>query len=88
MAHQLNRKRRVTLEAIFTHPAPSDIRWADIEALLRALGADKDERAGSRVAFFLNGRKALFHKPHPDRVAGKGLVQSVRRFLIEAEVEP
>ena len=88
MGRQLNRKRLVTLGAIFSHPTPADIRWADIEALLRALGADKDERAGSRVAFFLNGRKALFHKPHPDRVAGRGLVQSVKRFLIEAEVEP
>jgi hypothetical protein len=45
-----------TLAAIFAHPVAGNIRWREIEALLRALGADVEERAGSRVAIVLNGQ--------------------------------
>jgi len=34
----------------------------------------------------LNGVRAVFHRPHPERVTDKGAVSSVRRFLKEAEV--
>jgi len=39
-----------------------------------------------RVA--LNGVRAVFHRPHPERIADKGAVVSVRRFLETAEVRP
>ena len=88
MASKLNPKRQATLEAIFQSAVPTDIRWSDIEALVVALGGEKSERRGSRVAFALEGAKAVFHKPHPKPVAGKGLVRSLRRFLIHAGVMP
>jgi hypothetical protein len=34
----MNRRHRRTLPAVFEHPTRPDIRWADIEALLLALG--------------------------------------------------
>jgi hypothetical protein len=43
----MNAKHRRTLEAIFARPVPSDIRWAAIEALLVALGAERSEGRGS-----------------------------------------
>ncbi|BAI89981.1 putative HicA protein [Arthrospira platensis NIES-39] len=39
-----------------------------------------------RVA--LNGVKAVFHEPHPEKEMGKGAVKSVREFLEDAGVAP
>ena len=77
----MNAKHKKTLEAIFTQPTPPNIRWADIEALFKALGADISEGAGSRVRVLLNGVPAIFHRPHPKPATDKGAVKSVRRFL-------
>ena len=72
----------------FRQPAQAGIRWADIESLLVACGADIEERAGSRVAVELHDVIAIFHRPHPRKEADKGSVASVRRFLARAGVRP
>ena len=84
----MNAKHRRTLEAIFAKPVPSDIRWADIESLLVALGAELSEGRGSRVRFLLNGAQAVFHRPHPNPSTDKGAIVTVRRFLENAGVRP
>ena len=61
---------------------------AAIESLIRALGGEIDERAGSRVAATLNGVTAVFHRPHPRPVTKKGAVEAVRQFLTNAGVKP
>lgn len=82
----MNRKQRLTLQKIFEKPERSDILWQDIEALFSALGADLTEGRGSRVRVALNDVRAVFHRPHPERVTNKTSVRSVRRFLIESGV--
>ena len=82
----MNACHRRTLAAIYERPERSDIVWRDIEALFVALGADVSEGSGSRVRVALNGVRAVFHRPHPERVTDKGAVKSVRRFLGEAGV--
>jgi len=84
----MNAKQRKTLQAIFDDPVRSDIPWADIESLLTAAGGEISEGRGSRVRVVLNQRRAVFHRPHPERVTDKGAVKSVRRFLQEAGVKP
>lgn len=84
----LSRKHRATLEAIFTDPVRAGIVWRDIEALLEACGAEISEGQGSRVRVALNGVRAVFHRPHPQKETDKGAVKSVRRFLQEAEIRP
>ena len=83
----MRRRHRRTLAAIFKRPTQAGIRWADIESLLQACGADIEERAGSRVAVELNDVVAIFHRPHPRPQADKGAVASVRRFLIAAGID-
>jgi hypothetical protein len=80
--------RHRTLAAIFARPTRSDIRWADIETLVRGVGGEVLERVGSCVAFILNGTRAVFHRPHPRPTASKGAVDTVRRFLVTARVKP
>ena len=82
------RKHRKTLHAIFTEPVGANIPWAGIEALLMALGAERDEGSGSCVRFVLNGIRAVFHRPHPREEADRGAVKSVRRFLEEGGIRP
>lgn len=83
----MNKKQRQTLDKIFEKPERSDIPWVNIEALFVALGAEISEGRGSRVRVALNDARAVFHRPHPERVTNKGTVKSVRRFLQEAGVQ-
>ncbi|MES9875127.1 MAG: type II toxin-antitoxin system HicA family toxin [Candidatus Sedimenticola sp. 6PFRAG7] len=84
----MNRKHKRTLTAIFEDPVRSDITWTGIETLLKALGAELSEGRGSRVRIALNGVRAVFHRPHPEKETDKGAVKSMRRFLTEAGIEP
>ena len=81
-------KHQKTLRAIFADPVRPNIKWADIESLLMALGAEWDEGRGSRIRFALNGIRATFHRPHPQKETDRGAVKSVRRFLEEGGIRP
>ena len=82
----MNKKQSQTLNKILEKPERSDILWSNIESLIIALGGEVTEGRGSRVRVILNDVKAVFHRPHPERVTEKGAVKSVRRFLKEAGV--
>jgi len=82
----MNKKNQRTLSRIIERPNRPDIPWKDIERLIVALGGEISEGRGSRVRIHLNGVRAVFHRPHPERVTDKGAVSSMRRFLTEAEV--
>lgn len=84
----MNKSHRKTLRAVFDDPIRSDIAWRDIEALLRAAGAEISEGEGSRIRIALRGVRAVFHRPHPQKETDKGAVRSMRRFLTEAGVTP
>lgn len=71
----------------FKDPVQSNIKWRDIENLLTALGANISEGNGSRVRIELNGIRAVFHRPHPEKITDKGAVKSMRRFLENAGVK-
>lgn len=83
----MNKKQQQTLQRIFEKPLRSDIPWDDIESLFTALGAEMSEGRGSRVRIALNDIRAVFHRPHPERVTDKGAIKSVLRFLQEAGVK-
>ncbi|TXM70522.1 type II toxin-antitoxin system HicA family toxin [Methylobacterium sp. WL69] len=84
----LSGRHRATLDAIFAEPVRAGIAWSDIEAMLRASGPQIEEGRGSRVRVALNGVRAVFHRPHPQKETDRGAVKSVRRFLTEAEMTP
>lgn len=82
----MNAKQRKTLAATFEKPVRADIPWRDIESLFRGLGGEVIEGRGSRRRVVLNGRRAVFHEPHPEKVTDRGAVVSVREFLESAGV--
>jgi len=73
-----------TLEAVFEKRA--NIEWADIESMLKHLGGEISEGRGSRVRIALNGMRAVFHRPHPEKETDRGAVASMQRFLREAGI--
>ncbi|MCH8834799.1 MAG: type II toxin-antitoxin system HicA family toxin [Proteobacteria bacterium] len=84
----MNSKQRATLAAVFKDPAPASINWSDIESMVHACGAEISEGKGSRVRVYLNGVRAVFHRPHPRKEANRSTVRSVQRFLGEAGIRP
>ncbi|MXV74543.1 type II toxin-antitoxin system HicA family toxin [Candidatus Poribacteria bacterium] len=84
----MNKRHQRTLNSIFTQPISGNIKWRDVEALLRNLGAILSERAGSRVAVSVEGRIAYFHRPHPSPNMDKGAVRDLRKFLQSVGITP
>ncbi len=84
----MNKKHHKTLVAIFTDPVNGNLEWRKIEALFVALGCEIIEGNGSRVTFLLNGERADFHCPHPNKEALRYRVLDARGFLKRAGVTP
>lgn len=74
------------LDAIFDDPIRANIRWRDVESLIRKLGGSVAYGGGSRVKFILNDIEWRFHSPHPQREAKKYAVRELREFLRQAGV--
>lgn len=90
MAHEyiVKRKSHKILELIFAHPTSANVKWSDIEALFRDIGAEISEREGSRIGVKLFGERRVFHRPHPSPNTDKGALESVRRWLNDHGVKP
>ena len=85
----MNSKHRKTLEAIFTSsPVNGTIEWSRIEALLVAVGCNLVEGSGSSVTVEKDGRRAYFHRPHPQKESLRYRVIDVRHFLESIGVTP
>jgi len=83
----MNSKQKKVYEAIFKNPVQSDIEWQEIENLLHSLGTKISEGNGSRIRIELKGERAVFHRPHPEKVADKGAIKSMRKFLENAGIK-
>jgi len=84
---KLGKKHQRTFDSIFESPVRSNVKWDDIENMLKALGAELTEGRGSRVRIYLNKVRAVFHRPHPQKETDKGALKSMRRYLKEAGVK-
>ena len=82
-----NRHKR-TLRAVFAQPTRANIKWADIERLFMAVGAEVSEGAGSRVRIKLGDQVKTFHRPHPGNEARRYAVEAAREFLTDHDITP
>ena len=82
-----NRHRR-TLAVVFDQSTRSNIRWAEIEQLFSAAGAEISEGAGSRVRIKLGDQVKTFHRPHPGAEAKRYAVEAARVFLRDHGITP
>ena len=84
----MNSRHRKTLESVFAEPTKSNISWADIEALLIAVGCKIVEGSGSRVRFNHERGTLVAHRPHPQKETKQYSVKQVRTYFIEIGVKP
>lgn len=84
----MNSRHRRTLEQVFADPVAASVHWADIEALLLAVGCRLVEGRGSRVRFERDGEVETFHRPHPAKEAKRYQVRDARAYLVRLGVEP
>ena len=84
----LRTRHRRTLERIFARPTPSDIRWSEVESLLRALNIEVVEGEGSRVRLRSGAIRRVVHRPHPSPYLARAAVRNIAIFLTEIGVEP
>ena len=82
----MNHKHRKTLHALFAHPEPANLAAADLEGLLRDLGAELHERSGAKFSVTLNGHTANFHHAHHS--LPKDEVRAMRKYLESAGIDP
>ena len=77
----MNGHQRKILQRILATPASGTIRFADIESLLEALGAEGTEGKGSRVRFDLQGEQWHTHRPHPGNEAKRYQVRDLQELF-------
>lgn len=82
----MNHRHRKVLHALFAHPISANIDFKEVEATLRELGAEIENRHGARVAVSLNGHTALFH--HANHSLPKDEVVQIKKFLIDCGIAP
>ena len=84
----MNSKHRKTLQALFAKPTLGTVVFADMQALLLAVGCTLTEGAGSRVRFDHGAHVFLCHRPHPGKEARRYQVEQAREFLEKLGISP
>ncbi len=84
----MKEKHRKAFSAIFTKPTRANIKFSDIESLVKALGGSIREGDGSRVVLELSGTREYTHRPHTGKEAKKYMVEKIREWLTGLEVTP
>jgi len=85
-AFSVNHHHRKILHAIFAHPVNSNLDVKDVTHVLTGLGAEIDNKTGSRIGVALNGHAAAFHLTNHGLL--KAEVLQVRKFLESCGVTP
>lgn len=81
-------EHRRTLEQVFRKPAPTDIEWNGLEAMLREAGVAVKERPDSLVALVKNREVMVVRRPHPKPIAVQATVRDIAAFLAQSGVRP
>jgi HicA toxin of bacterial toxin-antitoxin, len=84
----VNETHRKPLEKVLADPINGNIEWARIESMLKALGCNVVEGAGSSVTFEFTGRKMTLHRPHPGKEALRYRISAVREFIERMGIKP
>lgn len=82
----MKKKHHDILQAIFAQPTRKNISWSDVEKLIKALGGDIVNKAGSVVTFRFNSHIITFHRPHPQKEAKTYMIHKLRKYLIKCEI--
>ena len=77
---------RLTLDALFVHPVPSDLQWGKVVGLFDTIGV-VERRPGHEYAFRIADKDHVIHRTD-DRNLAKSETKDLRRLLIRAGWSP
>ena len=83
---KLSHADRLTLEALFRHPAARNLRWADAAHLVERLGSATREHNG-RIVLVVGAHKEIVPEPKGKDMTAEE-VERLRKFLEAAGVTP
>ncbi len=76
-----------TLKRVSQRPPPTDIRWMEISAMLRAVGVEIVERSGARVLLRRGSERMVIHRPHPNPEVSATTIRDIAKFLKQIGLE-
>jgi len=82
----MNHKHRKVLHALFAHPVSANISAKSVEAVVKDLGGEIEQRHGGRLGFRLNDH--FVELPHDSHALQPDHVRSLRTFLENAGIDP
>jgi len=82
----MNSKQRKIIESLFEDPIRKNIKWTDFENLMSSLGAEINQRKGSKVAISLNDVNFFLDRPHPQNELKRYQIMAIRDFLINTGI--
>lgn len=82
----MNHRHRKVLHALFAHPVSANIDFKDVMHVFEELGAEVDNRSGSRVGIKLNGHSAVFS--HAQHSLPREEVTQIKKFLEACGIDP
>lgn len=83
----MSRHHANLIRTIFHDPPAHNLRWRDVESLLRHVGATVEPITGARVRVRLNRMEEVLHRPHGNELDRQSVLH-VRAFLGRAGVTP
>lgn len=83
----MNNKQVKTFDNIHSNPVKKNIKWTDVESLLKAIDGNIYQGNGSRIRIILNTISLNIHTPHPGNELKPYQVRAIRKLLNEAGIE-
>jgi len=77
----MNSKQQKILAKVLTRPVLSNIKFIDVDKMLVAMGYEKEQREGSRVAYGISTEEFVMHKPHPGDEIKKYVIVKLQKFI-------
>ena len=83
----LNGSHRHTYEALLRHPAPHNLAWHDVRALLATVGSVFEQPNG-HLKVTRRGHSLTLHAPRAKELSEPAVLGELRRFLEQSENSP
>ena len=84
---RLNKSQLKTYEKLWKEPKTKDLRFSEVEKLMKALGAIQSQ-GSANVLFEIGNERWGMHRPHPDKGLKAPYIKQIRRFLKDCGLEP
>lgn len=84
----MNSKHSKTLESVFYAPVKKNIKWSDVEKLIKAVGGNIKQGDGSRIRIDLLGQSLNIHTPHPQKELKPYQVRALKTLFNDTGIQP